>query len=221
MQIKENRKWSREGEKITWHEGWWLLSSVVAGGGGDGVGDDGFHQFFPCFPYLSLFFPFVLFFLFFFLSRFFPLYPYSASLFFLSIPLYFFPFLFLYFLLLSLSSSVFFFFCYSSLSFFVLFGPLICPLVSCALPCIYKKNRGERDRNTSPPSSPTRGKLRASGGGVGAFLKGSRCLFKERDGGDRGRKIFFFLCFARPEKEEDPRCRSKRHRLGPFFYNNA
>ena len=65
---------------------------------------------------LSLFFPFVLFFLFFFLSRFFPLYPYSASLFFLSIPLYFFPFLFLYFLLLSLSSSVFFFFCYSSLS---------------------------------------------------------------------------------------------------------
>jgi len=70
-----------------------------------------------------------------------------------------FLFIFFLFLLLSLSSSVFFFFCYSSLFFFVLFDPLICPLVSCALPCIYKKNRGERDRGGHCAASPrtTRG----------------------------------------------------------------
>ena len=48
-------KWSREGEKITWCEGRWLLSSAVAGGGGDGADDYDFHRFFPCFHYLSLF----------------------------------------------------------------------------------------------------------------------------------------------------------------------
>jgi len=37
---------------------------------------------------------------------------------------------------------------------------------------------------------------------VGVFLKGSRCLFEGRDGGDRGRKIFFFPCFARPGKKK-------------------
>jgi len=46
-------------------------------------------------------------------------------------------------------------------------------------------------------------------GCVGVFLKGSRRLFEGRDGGDRGRKIFFFPCFARPGEEEDPQCRSK------------
>jgi len=54
-------------------------------------------------------------------------------------------------------------------------------------------------------------------GCVGVFLKGSRRLFEGRDGGDRGRKIFFFPCFARPGEEEDPQCRSKRHRFGLFF----
>ena len=32
-----------------------------------------------------------------------------------------------------------------------------------------------------------------------------------------GRKIFFFPCFARLREEEDPQCRSKRHRFSPFF----
>ena len=58
------------------------------------------------------------------------------------------------------------------------------PLFSRALPCIYRKNRGERGRgrplcsrpkncprNTSPPSSPTRGKLRASGVGRRLFKR--------------------------------------------------
>jgi hypothetical protein len=36
---------------------------------------------------------------------------------------------------------------------------------------------------------------------------------------NRGRKIFFFPCFARPEEEEDQQCRSKHHRFGlPFFF---
>jgi len=38
---------------------------------------------------------------------------------------------------------------------------------------------------------------------VDVFLKGSRRLFEGRDGGDRGRKIFFFPCFTRPRVEED------------------
>jgi hypothetical protein len=31
-------------------------------------------------------------------------------------------------------------------------------------------------------------------------------------------KIFFFPRFARPGEEEDPQCRSKRHRFGLFFF---
>jgi hypothetical protein len=34
-------------------------------------------------------------------------------------------------------------------------------------------------------------------------------------------KIFFFPCFARPGEEEDPQCRLKQHRLGPFFYEQC
>jgi len=55
-----------------------------AAGGGGGAGDNGSHCFFPCifcFFFSSSFF-------FFFLSRFSPLYPYSAPLFFLSIPIF-------------------------------------------------------------------------------------------------------------------------------------
>jgi hypothetical protein len=39
---------------------------------------------------------------------------------------------------------------------------------------------------------------------VDIFLKRSRHLFEGKDGGNRGRKIFFFPCFARPGEEEDP-----------------
>ena len=67
-------------------------------------------------------------------------------------------------------------------------------------------------RDTSPPSSPTRGKLQASEGPMaGVFLK-------EQAVENRGRTIFFFPCFARSGEEEDPKCHSKRHRFGlPFF----
>ena len=107
------------------------------------------------------------------------------------------------FFLLSSSSGLLFFFIFglitllpllSLLSFplsflFCFFSPL---LFSRALPCIYRKNRGERGRgrplcnhpkncprNTSPPSSPTRGKLRASGGGVSVFLKREMAVTEE------------------------------------------
>jgi len=62
---------------------------------------------------------------------------------------------------------------------------------------------------------------------VGVFLKGSRCLFEGRDGGDRGRKIFFFPCFARPGEEENPQCRQNGTVSVPslyfsfFFVNSA
>jgi len=34
-------------------------------------------------------------------------------------------------------------------------------------------------------------------------------------------KIFFLPCFERPGEEEDPQCRSKRHRFGLFFLMNC
>ena len=142
----------------------------------------------------------------------------------------------LFFLLSSSSGLLFFFFfglitllpLLSLLSFplsslFCFFSPL---LFSRALPCIYRKNRGERGRgrplcshpkncprNTSPPSSPTRGKLRASG-------VGQRLFEREMAVENRGRKkIFFFPCFARPGEEEDIWCRSKRHHFCFFFFS--
>jgi len=149
----------------------------------------------------------------------------------------FFFFLSPYFSLLSSSSGLLFFFFFglitllpllSLLSFplsslFCFFSPL---LFSRALPCIYRKNRGERGRgrplcnhpkncprNTSPPSSPTRGKLRASG-------VGQRLFKRELAVENRGRKkIFFFPCFARPGEEEDIWCRLKRHHFCFFFFS--
>jgi hypothetical protein len=97
------------------------------------------------------------FFLFFFLSRFFPLYPYSASLFFLTIHLCFFSFSFsLFFLALSLSSFIFFFSCYSSVSLFFFFlffsvlssmlfcsrSPLSCAPFFVMPPCFYRQKQG-------------------------------------------------------------------------------
>jgi len=51
---------------------------------------------------------------------------------------------------------------------------------------------------------------------VGVFLMFRR----ERERREVGEKIFFFPCLARPGEEEDPQCRSKRHRLGPFFFES-
>jgi len=47
--------------------------------------------------------------------------------------------------------------------------------------------------------------------------KGLFEAFGERGrGGKQGRKCFFFPCLVCPGEEEDPQCRSKRHRLGLF-----
>jgi hypothetical protein len=56
--------------------------------------------------------------------------------------------------------------------------------------------------STAPP---TREKWSAS------FWKESVAVIEEE-------KIFFFPRFARPGEEEDPQCRSKRHRFGLFFF---
>ena len=41
---------------------------------------------------------------------------------------------------------------------------------------------------------------------------------KKRGREKQGKEIFFFPCLARPGEEEDPSCRSKRHRLGLCFF---
>ena len=172
--MKENRKWSREGEKITWREGRLLLSYVVVGGGGDGADDDGFHWFFPYFPYLSLF------------SLFFPLCSSSFSSLgsFLSIPILllssfslfifvFFPFLFLCFFLLSLSLPLFssFLAILLSLSFFLFFSvlssmlfcsrsPLSCAPFFVMPPYFYRQKQGRdvaRVATVLPPQNCLRG----------------------------------------------------------------
>jgi len=52
---------------------------------------------------------------------------------------------------------------------------------------------------------------------VGGLYRRLFDVFEERGRGEKqGRKFFFFLCLARPGKEEDPQCRSKWHRLGLF-----
>jgi len=48
---------------------------------------------------------------------------------------------------------------------------------------------------------------------VGVFLS----FFGER-GKRKAGEGFFFPCLMRPGEEEDPQCRSKRHRLGLFFF---
>jgi len=140
----ETEKWSREGEKITWREGRWLLSSAVAGGGEDGAGDYGFHRFFPCFPYLSLF-----------------------SIFFFYSSSFSFSFFFAFGLpdLLCSLVSVSFLLCSFGLSFFSSF--FFFP------PCFYRQKIGERDRGGAAcchPSTalPTRGTF------LGKFVLGRR-----------------------------------------------
>jgi hypothetical protein len=51
-------------------------------------------------------------------------------------------------------------------------------------------------------------------GQVGIFLKGEV-------GANRGRKIFFFPCFARPGEEEDPQCRQNSFISVFFFFTNS
>jgi len=70
---RKTRRQSREGEKITWREGAWLLSSAVACGGGDG-GWTRWHYFFSPLLLPCSFFFLALFFLRFFYSVFLPLF---------------------------------------------------------------------------------------------------------------------------------------------------
>jgi hypothetical protein len=135
---------------------------------------------------------------------------------FLSVFLFFLPLQVFFFFFLSFGlSPLSFFFCSVSSSLLLLFflGP----------PVFIGKNRGGTwlgwplccrpkncPRNTSPPSSLTRGKLRASGGGVGVFLKREMAVIEEK-------KIFFFFpCFARPGEEGDPQCLQNDTVLGFF-----
>jgi hypothetical protein len=109
--------------------------------------------------FFSVLSPFVLFFLSFFSFVPSPLYPYSASLFFLTIPLCFFSFSFsLFFLALSLplfssfsaillSLSLFFFRSFRSSPLFssllFSFSPLLCPFFFCSAPCFYRQKQGK------------------------------------------------------------------------------
>ena len=113
----------------------------------------------------------------------------SGVVFLLSLSFIFHSLLRFFFLLLSAFTFSFLFFLCSSLP------SLFCsPHLSRALPCIYRKNRGDRGRgrplcshpkncprNTPPPSSPTRRKLRASG-------VGRRLFERELAVENRGRK---------------------------------
>jgi len=134
----EGRRLTYGGSRCCWQR--WRWTDTTAGGSG-GAGDDGSHRFFPCF-FLFVFLLFFFFFYFFFLSWFSPFYPFSAPLFFLSIPL-FFPFLFLFSFS---SSSVFSFLSLSQFFCLFFFSSLL------SLPCIYRqKTRGERP--TTPAQS--------------------------------------------------------------------
>jgi len=45
-----------------------------------------------------------------------------------------------------------------------------------------------------------------------------KAFIKSRRREKQWNEIFFFPCLARPGEQEDPQCRSKRHRLGLFFF---
>jgi hypothetical protein len=113
-------------------------------------------------------------------------FPYFVSCFFLLL-FFFFSFSSLGYLLsipiLLLSS--FSLFLFSALLFFALSSPVF-----------RGKNRGERGRGGHcAVVPPTRGKLWASRGSVGVFLKGSQRLFEGEGGGKQENKTFFFPCF--------------------------
>ena len=53
---------------------------------------------------------------------------------------------------------------------------------------------------------------------VGVFLRGSRCLFKERDGGDRGRKNLLLPLPRASKGRRRPTVPTKQHCFDPFFF---
>jgi hypothetical protein len=109
------------------------------------------------------------------------------------------------FLVFSFSSS--FFFSFSSLGYLLSIPILLLSSFSLFLfsallffalssPVFRGKNRGERGRGGHcAVVPPTRGKLWASRGSVGVFLKGSQRLFEGEGGGKQENKTFFFPCF--------------------------
>jgi len=69
-------------------------------------------------------------------------------------------------------------------------------------------------RDTSPPLTLTRGKL------CRWRVPGRRLVGSSGEGKavrNRGEKIFFFPCFARPGEEEDPQCLQNGAVSAPFF----
>jgi len=141
-------------------------------------------------------------------------------------------FLSLCFSLLSSSSGLLLLF-----SFFQSFPPLLffCSVSSSLLllfflgpPVFIGKNRGGTwlgwplccrpkhcPRNTSPPSSLTRGKLQASGGGVGVFLKREMAVIEEK----KNLLLLPLLCASRGRRR--PTVPSKRHCFGFFLMNSV
>jgi hypothetical protein len=105
-----------------------------------------------------------------------------------------------------------FFFDLLSLSLFFLSALLSPSPVSffLLLPCFYKQKQGRDMAGAATVLLPLHHPSNTwkvsfwQVGLVDVFLKGSQCLFEGRDGGDRGRKIFFFPCFAHPGEEENP-----------------
>jgi hypothetical protein len=92
------------------------------------------------------------------------------------------------------------------------------------LPCFYKQKQGRDMAGAATVLLPLHHPSNTwkvsfwQVGLVGVFLKGSRCLFEGRDGGDRGRKIFFFPCFAHPGEEENPQFRQNGTVSVPSLY---
>ena len=141
--------------------------------------------------------------------------PLLLCIFFSFLPLFFSSFF------LSVFNSFPFLLC-SSLSFFLLLPPSV----------FIGKNRGGEKTPTTPTKGvgwPLCSRPRTALGvhplffyhvaGKWGVLSASFWVgLKKRGREKQGKEIFFFPCLARPGEEEDPQCRSKRHRSGLCFF---
>jgi hypothetical protein len=186
-----------------------------------------------------VFFYFSLYFFFFFLSGFSPLYPYSAPLFFLFIPLCFFLlcfpsllplFFFLFFLSLGFSFS-------SLLLLFSVFHPLLCSLSLFVLvsPVFIGKKQGGRDRGChcaaalktvrgacplcfSPPRGSRRIRVYASGVMVGIFLMFKRERDRIKIDENRGKKNMLLPLPRTSRGRRRPTVSFKTASFGSLFF---
>ena len=104
-----------------------------------------------------------------------------------------------------------------SLSFFPHF------LSALSSPVFIGKKTGERDWGGAvcchpPPPLQHMESVFGQVGLVGVFLRGSRCLFEERDGGDRGRKNLLLPLSHASRGRRRPTVPTKQHRFDPFCF---